>query len=139
MALIRNIAGLGAIQDFETLKCADPGCTNTGDGGSFQTNDIGPYVYKQVEGSGVFPPVTDFPVETIEPVNKPVAVTVQTPNVVAIAPATPDPSGNNKTDTLGLLILGAMGLILAQKDTKGFVYPGLYLGGVAALYYHLKK
>lgn len=150
MALIRNVAGfaneepgdyLGAVQ---ALECADPGCTSTGEGGSFRPVDNGPYVYQEIQGSGIYPQVTEYPVDTIEaPVRQDTTAVIsdtQPPNVVAVGPATPDipPGAEPKTDYLGLGILAAMGVLVA-KGGKGSTVPLLYAGGVVALYYHLQK
>lgn len=142
MALIRNIAGLGAVQDFETLKCADPGCTtDTGAQGGTFLDDNGPYMYQQVPGSGVF---VEPEITPVDPITRDSGVDISmtdtiTPNVISVGPATSEISQSQPMDTVGLLILGAMGYILTRKQGKGFTNPGLYLGGVAALYYHLKK
>lgn len=143
MALIRNIAGLGAM-DLETLKCAEPGCTAVGEGGTVPyLDDSGPYLYQQVPGSGVAPQVIENPIDPIQRTTSPGGGTVTTDvpppaNVVTVGPVTPEPT-QKKVDTVGLALLAAMGVILMQKESKGFVRPGLYLGAAAALYYHLKS
>lgn len=136
MALIRNIAGIGNVVDVDTMLCNDYGCTDTamspgGGGGTGVT-------YEPANGSGVFDPVIpqDPIIRSVDMVTDTTEAPVPSTNVVAVQTLTPEPP-QQKTDAVSLLILAAMAVVLSTKP--GNLKAGLYLGGVGALYYHLKK
>lgn len=140
MALISNIAGfgVGSINDVTTMKCDETGCTDVGG----YDNSGGGATYQPVSGSGVTPdfPITEYPIEAFATSNDTPAPSPVTPaNVVTIGPVTPE-SGDKPVKDMGtVMLLIAMGIMLAKGESKSILRPALYLGAAGYLYYHLKK
>lgn len=132
MALYRNIAGVLS-SDVYTLKCDDGGCYDVNTDQVIES-------WRPQQGSGVFPPVEQYPVEVI-PNNQP--VTIEAPIVVntatlPIAAGTPEtpPAKKDSTGSLLLLGIGAV-LYLGMTKKNNNAETALFAGGVAALYWSL--
>lgn len=131
MALIRNIAGIGMVNDVDTMKCDDRGCLD--DMGPGLT---GPVMYREPIGSGI----TEYQEAPVEPI---VAATEEDPvapapvNVIPVGEATPEPSAAGANKGGVLLLAASMAILLFNK--KGSASPLLYTAAVAALYFRSKK
>lgn len=133
MALYRNISGIGAVVDNDVyqMKCDESGCTD------ITTGQVIDY-YRPQQGSGVFPPVTQYPYDPIsnnQP-GPPVMTVVNTAPVLPIGPATQDGNtAKKKSDATDKLILIGMGIALYMGMTreKNNIETIVYAGGLAAL------
>lgn len=134
MALYRNISGVLS-NDVYTLKCDEGGCEDATTGEIIES-------WRPVQGSGVFPPVEQYPYEDI-PNNRPDLTEAPIPVNVAQVPVTvttPEAGteSKNSIETLVLLGLGAvlyMGMIKKNNNTEALIFAG----GVAVLYWRMSQ
>lgn len=133
MALYRNIAGVLS-NDVYTLQCDEGGCQNL-------TTDQVIESWRPVQGSGVFPPIEQYPVETI-PNNRTDVTEAPIPvntAPVPVAVATPETPVQKKdtTDTVLLLGIGAMLYLGMTKKKSNNTETAIFAAGVAVLYWSL--